>query len=73
MILAAAAKLQADNQKLLPPQLPTPLSEPSLRLFANSSSHKRKMFANEAAEAAEADISPETAQGRKRKGDQTKL
>ena len=56
VILAAAAKLQADSQKLLPPQLPTPLSEPSLRLFPDSSSHKRKMTAHEAAEAAEADI-----------------
>lgn len=42
VILAAAAKLQAENQKLLPPQLPTP-SEPNLRLFPNSSSHKGKM------------------------------
>lgn len=31
--LAAAAKLQAGNQKSLPPQLPTPLSEPNLQLF----------------------------------------
>lgn len=50
--LAAAAKLQANNQKSLPPQLPTPLSEPNLRLFPNSN---RIMTAREAAEAAEAD------------------
>lgn len=53
--LAAAAKLQADNQKSLPPQLPTPLSEPNFRLFPNSNSNKRKMTAREAAEAAKGD------------------
>lgn len=53
--LAAAAKLQADNQKSLPPQLLTPLSEPNLRLFPNSNSNKRKMTARGAVEAAEAD------------------
>ncbi len=53
--LVTAAKLQADNQKSLSPQLPTPLSEPNLRSFSNSNSNKRKMTAIEATEAAEAD------------------
>lgn len=53
--LAAAAKLQANNQKSLPPQLPTPLSKPNSRLFPNNNSNKRKMTAREAAEADEGD------------------
>lgn len=40
--LAAAAKLQADNQKSLPPQLPTHVSEPNFRLFPNSTATSEK-------------------------------
>ena len=45
--LAATVKLQADNRKSLPPQLPTPLFEPNLQLFPNSNSNKQKMAACE--------------------------
>ncbi len=51
--LAAATKLQEDNQKSLSPHLPTSLFELNFGLFLNSNSGKQKMIGCEAAKESE--------------------